>query len=152
MEEPRDTPPFGIVHDHIEPLGLPRLLAFSATEEQRIEPYETIAFDVIHPPIGAEMGAPALESFLIDGLMVVAGIADIMIARHSPKPHAQTVHEFGGIPEILFDVGAIDSDVAGMDDEVGILLDDPPCEWRPIGIEMRLTRTEMRVGNLNNSH
>jgi hypothetical protein len=38
MEEPRDTPPFGIVHDRIEPLGLPRLLALSATEEQRIEP------------------------------------------------------------------------------------------------------------------
>jgi hypothetical protein len=26
------------------------------------------------------MGAPALESFLIKGLMVVAGIADIMVA------------------------------------------------------------------------
>jgi hypothetical protein len=52
------------------------------------------------------MGAPALVAFLVDGLMVVAGIADIMVARHSPKPHVQTVLEFGGIPEILFDVGA----------------------------------------------
>jgi hypothetical protein len=36
-----------------------------------------------------------------------------------------------------------------MDDEVGMLLDDPPCERRPIGIEMRLTRTEMRVRDLD---
>jgi hypothetical protein len=63
------------------------------------------------------MVAPALESFLINGLVVVAGIADIMVAGYSPKSHAQTVHEFGSVPEILFDVGAIDSDVAGMDDE-----------------------------------
>jgi hypothetical protein len=42
------------------------------------------------------------------------------------------VHEFGNVPEILFDFGAIDGDVAGMDDEVGMLLDDPPCERRPI--------------------
>ena len=107
MEKPRDASPLGIVHDRLEPLGLQRLLALSATEEQRVETDETIALDVLHPPVGAEMGAPALESFLIDGLMVVAGIADIMIARHSPKPHAQTVNEFGGIPEILFDVGAM---------------------------------------------
>jgi hypothetical protein len=73
----------------------------------------------------------------------VVGIADIMVAGYSPKPHAQTGHEFGGIPEILYDVDAINSDVAGMDDEVGMLLDDPPCERRPVGIEMRLTRTEM---------
>jgi hypothetical protein len=78
------------------------------------------------------MGAPALESFLINGLVVVAGMADIMVARYGPKPHAQTVHEFGSVPEILFGFGAIDSDVAGMDDEVGMLLDDPPCERRPI--------------------
>jgi hypothetical protein len=48
------------------------------------------------------------------------------------------VHEFGGIPEILFDVSAIDSDVAGMDDEVGMLLDDPPCERRQLALNCGL--------------
>jgi hypothetical protein len=100
---------------------LQRFLAISAAEQQCVEPDQTPIFDIFHPPVGAEMGAPTLESFLINGLVVVVGIADIMVARYGPKPHARTVHEFGSVPEILFDVGAIDSDVAGMDDEVGML-------------------------------
>ena len=133
------------------------IFQFPETKEELFAYDVIVAFDPDWKKIRGETGQSLdlLSDWVFSqagGLMLVAGIADIMIARHSPKPHAQTVHEFGGIPEILLDVGAIDSDVAGMDDEVGILLDDPPCERRPIGIEMRLTRTEMRVGNLNNSH
>src|SRR5215468_361097 len=137
MEKPGDISLSGLIHHRLEPCALQRFLALSAAEQQCVEPDQTPIFDIFHPPVGAEMRAPALESFLITGLMVMAGIADIMVAGYSPKSHAQTVHEFGSVPEILFDVGAIDSDVAGMDDEVGMLLDDPPCERRPIGIEMR---------------
>ena len=76
MEEPRDAPPLGIVHDRIEPLGLQRLLALSAIEEQRVETDETIALDV-HPPVGAEMGAPALEQNFVAHRPDQVWLADI---------------------------------------------------------------------------
>ena len=76
MEEPRDAPPLGIVHDRIEPLGLQRLLALSAIEEQRVETDETIALDV-HPPVGVEMGAPALEQNFVAHRPDQVWLADI---------------------------------------------------------------------------
>jgi hypothetical protein len=146
MEEPGDAPSLGIVHDRIEPLGLQRLLALAAPEEQRIEPDKATTLGVLHPPVGAEIGAPALKPFLIDRLMVVAGIADIMIAGHGAKPHAQIVHQLRGVLEVLLDIGAVNSDVAGMDNEVGMLLDDPAGKRSPISSEMRLVWTQVSVG------
>ena len=86
------------------------------------------------------MGAPALEPLITDRLMVVTCISDIVVAGHRAKPHSQPAHQFGAIPQIFLDIGAVHGHVARMDDEVGALFGDPTGERRPIVGEMRLTR------------
>jgi hypothetical protein len=57
------------------------------------------------------------------------------------KPHSQTAHQLGGIPQILFDIGAVRGNIARMDNEVRALLGDPTGEWRPVVGEMRQVAT-----------
>ena len=52
----------------------------------------------------------------------------------------------------FFDPGAIERHIAGMDDEIGMLVGDPRRERRPIVDQMWLVPAQMRVGNLDNSH
>ena len=98
------------------------------------------------------MGPPALEPFVTDPLMVVAGIADIMVAGHRAKPHSQAAHQLGAVTHVLLDTGSIHRDVAGMDNQGGALLSDPAGERRPIVGEMRLARTQMSVRDLDYPH
>ena len=131
MEEPGDAPAPGIVHDRFEPVGLQRLLALAAAEQHGVEPDQAAILDILDPSVRAEMGAPALEPLLTDRLTVVARISDIVVAGHRAKPHSQAAHQFGGIPQIRFDIGAVHGDVPGMDDEVGALLGDPTARAAP---------------------
>ena len=152
MEKPGDVPPSGLVRDRLKPICLNGFLALSAAKQQRIEPDQTPVLDILNPPVEAEMGAPALEPLIIDGLMSVAGVADIMVAGRRAKPHSQPAQQLGAIAPVPFDTGAIHSDVAGMDDEVGALLGDPAGERRSIVGEMRLARAQMGVRDLNYPH
>src|SRR6516162_2745783 len=128
MEEPGDSPSLGIAHDCIEPVGLTRLLALAAAEEHGVEPDQAAVLDILDPPVRTEMSAPALKPRLVDRLMVVPRIPNIMVARHRAKPHSQAAHQLGGRAQVFFETGAIDGDVAGMDDEVRALLADPTGE------------------------
>jgi hypothetical protein len=98
------------------------------------------------------MGTPALKPLLVHRLTVVAGITDIMVARHRAKTYPQAPHQLCGIPEILFDIGAVHGHVPRVDDEVGALLGDPTGEWAPVVCEMRLTGAQMGVRDLNYPH
>lgn len=75
-----------------------------------------------------------------------------MIAGHGTKPRAQAAHKLGAVPQIRLDLGAVDRDVAGVDDEIGALLGDPAGERRPIVGEMRLAGAQMRVRDLYYPH
>src|SRR6516162_1581047 len=152
MEESGDSQSLGIAHDRIEPVGLTRLLALAAAEEHGIEPDQAAVLDILDPPVRTEMGTPAPEPLFTDWLAVVTRISDIMVAGHRAKPHAQTVHQLSGIPQILFDIRPVHGDVPRMDDEVGALLDDPTGERRPVVGEMHLAWAQMRVGDLNYPH
>ena len=98
------------------------------------------------------MAAPALQPRLVDRLMAVAGIPDIVVAGDRAKPHPQAAQELGCMAQVFFDIGAVDGDVAGMDDEVRALLADPTGERRPVVGEMRLPGAQMRVRDLNYPH
>jgi hypothetical protein len=97
MEEPGDVPLPGFADDGFEPVGLSRLLAPVAAEEQRIEPDQTIVLDILDPPVRAEIFAPALESFVVDRLKAVAGIADIVVARDGAKTYPKGEHQAGAM-------------------------------------------------------
>ena len=75
-----------------------------------------------------------------------------MVAGDRPPADSEFVHQLGGEAEVSFDPGAIESHIAGMDDEIGMLVGDPRRERGPIVDEMWLVRAQMRVGNLDNSH
>src|SRR5207244_8639037 len=98
MEEPCDVPLPGVAHDSFEPVGLGRLFALAAAEEQGIEPDQAIVRDILDPPVRAEMSAPAPQSLFVDRLKAVPGIADIMVTRNGAKTHPQAAHQPGGIP------------------------------------------------------
>jgi hypothetical protein len=80
------------------------------------------------------------------------GVTHIVIPRDRAKGHPQIPHQLGRVTKILLDVGAIDGDVSGVNDEIGLLVRDPRCERRPIERELRFAGAEMRVRDLNYPH
>ena len=149
MEKPRDTSPCALVHDRLEPVHLDLFFTLPAAEQQRIEPYETPFLDILDPSVGAEMSAPAPEPFLCDRLRAIACVADIVIAGHRTKPHPQPAHQLGAIAHVLLDAGAIHGDVGRMDNKVGMFVNAPMGERRPIVCEVRLAGAQMHVRDLN---
>jgi hypothetical protein len=152
MQEPSDMPASGLADDGLQPFVLGRLLGLAAAEEHRVEPDQPPILGVLDPAVRAEMGAPATQALRVDRLMPLAGIADIVIAGDGAKRCSQLPHQSGGMAEVLLDPGAVDRHVAGMDDEVGSLLCNPPRQQRPVVEEMRFARAQMRVRGLNYPH
>jgi hypothetical protein len=108
--------------------------------------------DIFDPAIRAEMTLPSAEPLGIDRLVGMPSVADIMVSGDRPPADSECAHQLGGEAEVSFDSGAIDSHIAGMDHEIGMLVGDPRRERRPIVEELWLLLAQMRVGNLNNSH
>jgi len=98
------------------------------------------------------MSAPSLQPRAGHRLARVPGVADVMIAGNRAKSNAEAVHQLARIFQVFLDIGAVDRDVAGMDDEIGALRRDPLSERRPIIGEMRLAGAQMRVGDLDYQH
>jgi hypothetical protein len=98
------------------------------------------------------MSPPPLQPLVVDRLKTVAGIADIVIAGHRAEPHPQSAHQLSGMLQVRLDLGAVDRDVAGVDDEIGALLGNPAGKRGPIVGEMRLAGAQMRVGDLDYPH
>ena len=98
MEKPGDVPPLGIVHDGFEPVGLGRLLALAAAEEQGIEPDQAIVFDILDPAVVVEDSAAGVEAAVAAGMPVVGfsggshcadGHADRLIAAGCSRVFAR---------------------------------------------------------------
>src|SRR6516162_6561183 len=152
VQEPDDPAALGVRRHCLKPGRLDRLLAQPAAEHQRVETDQAPALDILDPPILAKMEAPAGQAFFVYRLARMARLADIVVARDRAKPHSQFAQQTGGIGQIVFNPGAVNSDVAGMDDEIRTLRIDPSCERRPVIGEMRLSPAQMRVGDLNYAH
>jgi hypothetical protein len=75
----------------------------------------------------------------------VPGVADVMIAGNRAKADAETPHQFGRMAQVVLDIGAVDCNVARMDDEVGPLCCDPYRERRPIVGKMPLAGAQMGI-------
>ena len=82
----------------------------------------------------------------------MSGITDIVIAGNRAKAHAEGAHQLGCVSQIVLDTGAVDRDVAGMDDQIAALRCDPRRERRPVVGKMRFAAADMRIGDLNYPH
>ena len=81
-------------------------------------------------------------------LMRMMGFTDIMVAGDAQNRHAERGQKAAAIAEVLVDIGAIDRDVAGMDDKIVFLRRQPGRERLPVAGKMRLVGTEMSVRDL----
>ena len=145
MQKPGDLPARGILHHGVQPGHLRCLLAVSAAEQHGVEPDEAKMADILHPPVRTEIAPPTHEPLISDWLPGVSGIAHIVIAGNCAKADSETAHQLGRVSQIVVDIGAVDSDVAGVNDKVRVLRGDPRCERRPIVREMRLRTAQMGV-------
>ncbi|WP_244439115.1 hypothetical protein, partial [Bradyrhizobium genomosp. III] len=91
------------------------------------------------------------EPLAIYRLMRIADLADVMISRNRHDRDAERGQLGRAICCVGFLIGCIDRHVAGMYDEIWLMLRDPTGKWRPVRVEVLLARAEMRIGNLNNS-
>jgi hypothetical protein len=82
----------------------------------------------------------------------VSSIPDIVIAGNRAKGHAEAAHQLGCVTQIVLDIRAVDGDVPGMDDEIGVLCGDPRRKRRPIVGKMSFAAAEMRVRDLDYPH
>src|SRR5271170_5762660 len=156
VKKPGNRPTGRLRHDRVEPGVLRRLLRQAAVEQHGVEPDDAptpgVLVDIFDPPVGAEMEMPAGQAFAVDRLTRVGGIADIVVARDRAPAHPQITQQPGGIDHVVVDLGPIDGDIAGMNDEIRALPGNPSRERRPVVGEMRLAPAQMRVGDLNYAH
>jgi hypothetical protein len=85
-------------------------------------------------------------------LACIPSVTDIMVAGDNPPADSEFVHQMAAEAEVSFESGPIESHIASMNHEIGMLGGDPRCEWRPIVEENWLVLAQMRVGNLHNPH
>jgi hypothetical protein len=152
VQEPRDLPRRRLRQHVPEPSGLGGIVGGAEPEDERVEADEAPAGDILDPPILAEAGTPAGEPRAVDRLARVARFTDIVVAGNGAPACRQARKKFGGIGEVLLDLGAVDGHVAGVDDEIGPLGRDPLRERRPVVGEMRFLPAQMRIGDLDDPH
>jgi hypothetical protein len=151
VQEPSEPAIFRLVHGLREPAELRLLLRIAAAEQQCVETDQTPTLDVLEPAVRADMLAPSGEPLGIDWLMAMAGVADVVIARHRPPSPPEVSHQSGAVLQVVRGSGAVDGEIAGVDHEIGPLGRDPFGHRRPVVSEMRFFPTEMGIGNLNES-
>src|SRR5829696_7427323 len=98
------------------------------------------------------MATPSVEPTCIHGLMRMPGFADVVVSRHRKHRRGEGREQRGAVAEIVFVVGAIDGDVAAVNDEMRPLCRDPRAKRRPIRLEMTLARAEMGVRDLDDTN
>jgi hypothetical protein len=91
------------------------------------------------------MTLPRAKPLGIDRLAGVTSVADIMVTGDRPPTDSEFVHQVSGEAKVSFDSAAIDSHIAGMDHELGMLVGDPCRKRRPIVEEIWLVPAQMRV-------
>ena len=141
VQKPGDPTTLGMLHYRIEPGRLSCFLRVAAAEQHRVEADEANALDILDPAVQAEIGSPPRQPLVGHRLTGVAGIADIVIAGDCPKAHPERAYELGRVPQIVLDIGPVDRDVPGVDDEIGALLGDPGGKRRPVIGKMRFAGT-----------
>jgi len=98
------------------------------------------------------MTAPAHQALGIDRLVTIRKMTDIVIARKGENAGRKFVQAGAAEQKVGLHVGTIDREVAGVNDEVRLLLVDPGNERFPVAIEVRLDGAEVGVCNLNDPH
>lgn len=104
------------------------------------------------PAVRTDMTTPAHQALRIDRLVALGKMADIVIARKTENAHWKLVQAGAAEQKVSLYVCAIDGQVAGVNDEIGLLLIDPGNEWFPVAIEVRLNGAEVGICNLNDPH
>jgi hypothetical protein len=110
----------------------------AASEEQRVEADQAKSFNILGPTVRAKMSAPTAEALIIDRLIRVPRFADVVIAGNGPKSRSELPHKFGRMLQVVLNLDPVNRNIAGVNDEIGMLLDDPRRERRPIRREMSL--------------
>jgi hypothetical protein len=97
------------------------------------------------------VAAKAIEPLAIYRLMRIADLADVMISRNCHDRDAERGQLSRAICRVGLLIGPVDRHVAGMYDEIWLMLPNPTGKRPPVCLEVLLARAEMRIGNLNNS-
>ena len=84
--------------------------------------------------------------------MRIARIADVVIARQSEQRQIKGAQQPGAVGRIGLLVRRVDRHVAGVDDQIRLLRPQPGGDRFPVGHEVLLAGTEMRIRDLNDAN
>src|ERR1700730_9563752 len=107
MQKPGNLSTPGIFHYRVEPGCLGRLFAVPAAEQHGIESYEANTLDILDPPVRPEIRSPARQPLVGDRLTGVSGVADVVIAGHRAKAHAEQAHQLSCVSQIVLYICAV---------------------------------------------
>src|SRR5690606_11792264 len=124
----------------------------AGTDDETVETDNAPVAEVFRPAVRADVAAPAHQALRIDGLVAFGKMTDIVIARKGENACGKFVEAGAAEQKVGLHIGAIDRQVAGVDDEIGLLLVDPGNERLPVAVEVRLDGAEVGVCNLNDPH
>jgi hypothetical protein len=136
--------------------GILRLgLREARVQGQGVQPQQPPARHVLDEAVGAEAGAPAGMARGIGGLPDAGGrvIAGIVVPGQDQQRQVAEGRRVLGAREVEVSVlvGAVQRDVAGVDDEVRGAGDDGRGQAAEVAGEAWLLRAEVRVGNLGDA-
>jgi len=135
-----------------EPVELRLFLRMARPDQQAVEADQTPAADILGEAIGTGKAAPAFEPDIVDRLVRAGHVADVVIAGNDQHRHVEFAEQRHGEDDVVRLVGAVDGEVAGVQDEVGVYLLDPAANGLPVAVEVRLGRAEMRIADLDDFH
>lgn len=136
----------------LEPLELFGFFGFTGTDDEAVEADNAPVSEIFRPAVRADMAAPAHQALRIDGLVAFGKMTDVVIARKGEDTRGKFVEAGAAEQKVGLHVSTIDRQVAGVDDEIGLLLVDPGNERFPVAVEVRLDGAEVSVCNLNDPH
>jgi hypothetical protein len=108
--------------------------------------------EILGKAVGADKTAPAVQTGIINRLMRTRHVPDIVVAWHGKHRDIEFAEQSHGEDHVVFLIGAIDGQITGVHDKVGLHLFYPAADRFPIAIEMWLGRAEMRVTDLDDFH
>jgi hypothetical protein len=83
--------------------------------------------------------------------MQMPRLADIVVARYCEHRNAKIGKELRAEPEVVLIIGAVDCDIAAVEDKIRVLSLDPGSKWSPVRLEVTLTRAEMGVRDMQDT-
>ena len=130
------------------------LLRFAAAEQRRVDADEAPGADVATPAARAVVALPAGHAFGIDGLVEADGqrrLADIVVAGDRHPRGGQAILLRPGESDVILVAGAVEGDIAAVDDEIGRLAPHLVDENVPVVDEVSALAADVRVGDLDDA-